>query len=118
MSWRKIKCGGVYLIEVGEYFYIGKSTNVFDRWNSHYGSLVMGNHSSPLLQEKFNEVGINGLRFSVLEWVSLTEYKKTTGYKGEELKVNYNKYLLIKEKDWMRRWGVNFALNKMNKHFG
>jgi hypothetical protein len=113
----KIKLGGIYIIEIGEYYYIGKSNDVFSRWSSHYTSLVMGKHSSPLLQEKFNELGVASLTFRVLEYISITDYKKVSNMKGKELEKNYNRLLLMKEKEWMKKWSVNFSLNKNNRYF-
>jgi len=113
----KIKLGAIYIIEIGEYYYIGKSKDVFSRWSSHYTSLVMKKHSSPLLQEKFNELGPTSLTFRVLEYISITEYKKVSNMKGKELEKNYNRLLLMREKEWMGKFSVNFSLNKNNRYF-
>lgn len=112
-----IKLGGIYIIEIGDYYYIGKSTNVFSRWNSHYTSLVMNKHSSTLLQEKYNELGPLCLTFRVLEYISITEHKKVSNMKGKSLEKSYNRLLLDKEKEWMKKYSVNFCLNKNNRYF-
>ena len=112
-----IKAAGIYIIECGDYYYFGKSVNIFSRWSSHYTSLKQNKHHSPLLQEKFNELGLKGLVFRVLEYISLTDYKKVSGLKGKELKNSFNRYLLQKEKEWMSRYSTNFSLNADKKYF-
>lgn len=113
----KIKCAGIYKISIGEYYYIGKSIDTFSRWSSHYTLLKQGSHHSPELQCKFNELGVVGLTFSILEYVSLTEYKKENQMKGKELVKSFNRYLLSKEKEWMKVHSINFALNNDDKYF-
>jgi len=114
----KVKCAGIYKISIGEYYYIGKSVDVFSRWSSHYTLLKLNSHHSPELQCKFNdELGVISLTFSVLEYVSITEYKKENQMKGKELKKSFNRYLLSKEKEWMNLHSINFALNKDKKYF-
>jgi len=113
----KIKCAGIYKIEIDDYYYIGMSVNIFSRFQSHYNDLILQKHSSPKLQEKFNQYGVEKLNFKVLERVSLTEYKKVSGLKGKSLESGFRRFLLNKEKDWMRLHSINFALNNDNKHF-
>ena len=113
----KVKCAGIYKISIGEYYYIGKSIDTFSRWSSHYTLLKQGSHHSPELQCKFNELGVVGLTFSILEYVSLTEYKKENQMKGKELKKSFNIYLLSREKFHMSNHSINFCLNKDKKYF-
>ena len=113
----KIKCSCIYIIECGEYYYIGKSVDVFSRFSSHYTSLKLNKHHSQKLQDKYNELGLQGLTFRVLEYVSITEYKKSSGLKGKQLKYQFNKLLLNKEKEWMSKYSINFSLNADNKYF-
>ena len=113
----KIKLAGIYKISIGEYYYIGKSLSIYDRWQSHYTKLKVGNHHSPALQLKFNELGVTSLTFSILEYVSITEYKKVSQMKGKELKTQFNRHLFNLEKKWMKSHSINFALNKNNKDF-
>ena len=117
MSWYKIKCGGIYIIEISDYYYIGKSTDVFSRWSTHYNSLVIGKHHSPRLQEKFDEFGVSAISFRVLEYISITEFRKTCSSKGKALSSDYNRYLLMKEKDWMSKYSKNWCLNNYDKWF-
>ena len=111
------KIGGIYIIEIGDYYYIGKSVDIYMRWNSHYNDLTMGKHSSPLLQEMFNKYGVTSMNMRILEYISRTEYKSRTKLKGKEADKQFNRYLLNKEKEWMNKYSINYALNKMNKHF-
>lgn len=113
----KIKCAGIYKIEIGEYYYIGMSINIFSRFQSHYNDLVLNKHSSPKLQEKFNEEGIEKLNFRVLERVSLTKHKNISKLKGKSLETSFRRLLLFKEKQWMKLHSINFTLNNNNKHF-
>jgi hypothetical protein len=113
----KVKCAGIYKISIGEYYYIGKSIDTFSRWSSHYTLLKLNKHHSPKLQSKFNELGVVGLTFCILEYVSITEYKKENQVKGKELKTQFNRYLLLKEKEWMKLHSINFSLNNDDKNF-
>jgi hypothetical protein len=113
----KVKLSGIYKISIGDFYYIGKSVDTFSRWSSHYTLLKLNKHHSPELQSKFNELGIASLTFSILEYVSITEYKKVSQMKGKELKTQFNRHLFNLEKKWMKSHSNNFALNKNNKDF-
>lgn len=113
----KIKLAGIYKISIGEYYYIGKSISIFDRWQSHYTSLKRGNHSSNLLQDHFNQYGVENLTFNVLERVSYTEWKKGSNLRGNELKKAFGRYLICKEREWMKKFSINYCLNKDDKWF-
>ncbi len=114
----KIKLGGIYIIEVGDYYYIGKSVDIYSRWQSHYTQLYLGKHHSPKLQEQYNQYGVAGLSFRVLEYVSITEYKKLSQLKGKQLTYQFNRNLLSKEKLWMSKYSITYSLNKNNTYFG
>lgn len=114
----RIKLACIYIISIGEYYYIGKSLDWFGRLNSHYTLLKQGKHHSPKLQSLYNELGIENFSFRVLEYVSLTEFKKASKMKGKQLNKEFNKYLLMREKWWMSQYSINFSLNKDNKNFG
>lgn len=114
---RRVKIAGIYRISVGEYYYIGKSVSIFDRWNSHIVLLVMGKHHSPLLQNKFDIYGLVNFKFEIVEVCSLSEYKFDTKLKGKQLEASFNKHLLDKEKHHMNKYSINFCLNKDNKYF-
>jgi hypothetical protein len=113
----KIKCGGIYIIEIDDYYYVGYSTDVIGRWMNHYKDLKLGKHHSPKLQEKFNEFGITAITFRVLEYISITEFKKDKDLKGKQLNNLYRKYLLMKEKEWMKKYSKNWCLNNYDKWF-
>ena len=113
----KIKCGGIYIIECGDYYYIGKSVNIFDRWGQHYTALKQNKHSSSKLQAYFNEFGVLSMKFKVLEYVSLTEFKKSSKIKGKAAITAFNRHLLMLERKYMKNHSINFALNADNKYF-
>jgi hypothetical protein len=113
----KLKLAAIYKIQIGEYYYIGSSCDTYSRWQAHYNLLKMNKHHSIRLQEKYNELGITRLTFSILEYISLTEYKKVSQLKGNELKKQFSRYLLSREKVCMSKYSKNFCLNKDDKHF-
>jgi hypothetical protein len=114
---QKVKCAGIYKISIGDFYYIGKSVDTFSRWSSHYTLLKLNKHHSPELQSKFNELGVASLTFSILEYVSLTEYKKEHQIKGKQLVKSFNTFLLSREKYHMSNHSINFSLNKDKKYF-
>ena len=113
----KIKIAGIYKISIGDYYYIGKSVSIAERWATHLTQLVMGTHHSPELQERYIREGLTSFRFEILETVSLSLYRKQTTLKGKELEKSFNRLLLDKEKDWMKQHSINFCLNKDKKYF-
>lgn len=114
----KIKCAAVYKIEhISGYYYVGYSIDTFSRWSSHYTSLKQNNHSSTKFQELWNKTDPSEWSFNILEYVSITEYKKTHQIKGKQLESSFRKYLLLKEKEWMSKFSINWCLNKDNKNF-
>jgi hypothetical protein len=115
--YQKIKLSCIYIIEVNEYYYVGKSIDWFSRLQSHYTMLKQNKHHSPKLQSLYNDFGIGRFNFRVLEYISLTEYKKTSQTKGKQLVKDFNKHLLQREKWWMSQYSTNFCLNKDDKHF-
>ena len=58
---------GIYLIEIGEYKYIGSAVNIKSRWSNHLGRLSRNIHENPFMQNVFNKLGKDRLIFSVLE---------------------------------------------------
>ena len=116
----KIKMAGIYKIENIEtgYYYIGYSIDIFgSRWSSHYTLIKTGKHSSPKFQEMWLKTKPEDWRFSVLKYVSITEYKKIHQLKGKSLETSFRRHLLQCEKEIMQTYSKNFALNKDDKHF-
>ena len=113
----KIKLAGIYIIEIEDYYYIGKSMDVFSRWQSHYTQLKLNKHHSPKLQLYFNQYGLIKTNFKVLEYISITEYKKVSQMKGKQLTYQFNKHLLNREKWWMSQYSIHYSLNNNNKYF-
>ena len=114
-----IKLAGIYKIEninTG-FYYIGMSVDIFSRWGSHYTSIKNKKHSSPLFTTHWLETEPQDWRFSILEYVSITEYKKEHQIKGKALEASFRKHLLAREKNHMSQYSINWALNKNNKHF-
>jgi hypothetical protein len=108
----KIKLAGIYKIQIGEYYYIGMSVDIFSRWSSHWTDYKMGKHTSIKTATPVEE-----WQFSILERVSITDFKKETGLKGKKLEDVFRTFLLKKEKDWMKKFSRNFAMNANNRSF-
>ena len=98
MSELKIKISGIYLIKIGERFYIGSSRNIERRINEHKRKLVKNCHENQRLQRSFNKYG----EFS---WLVLEECKEQDLLKIEQ------SYLSLVEKD-PRVLNCNFIANK------
>ena len=97
--------------------YIGMSVDIFSRWQSHYTQMKTGSHSSVDLMRLWRQTEPFEWSFSILEYVSITEHKRVTKMSGKELVSNFRRILLRKEKDWMKKYSINMALNKNNKSF-
>ena len=113
----KIKCAGIYKISIGEYYYIGMSVDIFSRLSSHYTQLKYGKHSSTKLQEKFVISNLNEVRFEILEYISLEDFKFKNKLKNKELDDAFRTFLLKKERNWMSKHSINYCLNKDDKWF-
>lgn len=114
----KIKLGGIYKIEhISGYYYIGMSVDIFSRWSNHYTDIITGKHSSTELKELWLKTKPSEWTFSILEYVSITEYKKISQMKGKSLENGFRTFLLKKEKEWMSKYSVNFSLNKNKRYF-
>jgi group I intron endonuclease len=63
---------GIYQIENKEngMIYIGSSNNIFNRWKIHIANLNNKTHHSYKLQEDWNQQGLTGFSFSILELVN------------------------------------------------
>lgn len=115
----KVKLSGIYIIthEPSGKFYIGMSKDIFSRWGSHYGSIKTASHSSNLFMNLFLQTTIDEWSFRVIEYHSLTKFKKDNGLVGQKAVTEFRKFLLSREKDVMSRYSKSFCLNKDNKHF-
>jgi len=113
----KIKCSGIYKIQhISGYYYIGMSVDIFSRFSSHYTKLKTNKHTSTKFNKLWNETNPNEWTFTILEYVSVTDFKKN-GLKGKDFVNNFRKLLLNKEKEWMKKHSINWCLNKNNKNF-
>jgi hypothetical protein len=109
---------GIYKIEhKSGFFYIGMSVDIFGRWSSHYSDIKLKKHSSTEFGELWNKTEPCEWFFSVLEYVSITEWKKASGMKGKAAVDGFRKHLLKLEKDWMKKFSINWALNKNKRYF-
>lgn len=110
---------GIYKIEHRSgFYYIGKSSDIFSRWGSHYSTMKIGKHSSPSLMNLWNSTEPTEWTFSILEYHSITEFKIAhPDLKGAELKKQFNRHQLAREKVIMKQHSINYSLNKDNKHF-
>lgn len=113
-----IKLASIYQIKHNSgYIYIGMSTNTFGRWQSHYNLLKKGIHHSPKLQKLWSNSIPSEWSFSVLEYISFTEWKKESQLKGKAAINGFRKYLLFNEKVVMKKHSKNWCLNNDDKHF-
>ena len=114
----KVKLASIYSItHTSGYFYLGMSIDTYSRWSSHYTQLKDKSHSSIEFTKLFNNTSINEWSWTILEYVSITEYKNTHKLKGKVLETSFRRYLLSREKYWMNNHSINLALNKDKKHF-
>lgn len=122
----KIKLAGIYKISHSSgYYYIGQSSDIFQRWGGHYTDIILRTHSSTALSKLFISTRPEEWTFQILETVSRTEFKKGIKQDPEqqlkmcEKSIDYlfRKELLRIEKEWMQKFSKKFALNKDNKHF-
>jgi len=114
----KIKLAGIYKIEhTSGYYYIGMSVDIFSRWSSHYTSIKLNKHSSKEFMTLWKQTEPSEWSFSILEYVSITEWKKTSQMKGKEAIDGFRTFLLRKEKEWMKKYSINYSLNNNKKHF-
>lgn len=114
-----IQMAGIYKIENIKtgYYYIGLSVDIFSRWSSHYSSIKTNKHSSTAFTKHWNDTEPQDWQFIILEYISLTEYRKEHGLKGKALKDSFRKHLISKEREWMSKYSINYSLNKDNKYF-
>jgi hypothetical protein len=115
----RIKIGGIYKIEhISGYYYIGMSIDIFSRWSSHYNSIKIGKHSSPLFVSLFLSSRIEEWTFTILEYSSTTEFKKTASWKNnKEFETAYRRWLCLRERHHMSTHSKNFALNANKRYF-
>ncbi len=115
----RIKIAGIYKIEHQTgFYYIGKSSDIFSRWGSHYSSIKIKKHSSTSFMNLWNSTEPPEWTFSILEYHSLTEFKSINPeLKGAELKKQFNRHQLAREKIIMKEYSINYSLNKNNRYF-
>ena len=99
-------------------FLYGMSIDIFSRWSNHYTDIITGKHSSTELKELWLKTKPYEWSFSILEYVSITEYKKVSQMKGKSLQNAFRKLLLDKEKEHMKKYSINYSLNKNKRYFG
>lgn len=58
---------GVYAIWCGDEVYVGQSTNIMVRWETHMGELRKHKHKTPKLQAFYDEHDACHIRFEILE---------------------------------------------------
>ena len=116
---RKIKFAGIYKIlhiPTGQY-YIGMSVDIFSRWSSHYTAIKCTNHSSILFMNLWNSTEPTEWQFTILEPLSITAFKLSSGLRGKGLTNGFRKHLLFNERKWMSEYSITYALNKDTKYF-
>ncbi len=107
----------VYVILVGDEYYIGSSHYTYLRIGQHLGELEHGHHHSQKLQDKFNEVGefdvysldrgVEKAKLKVIEFQYIKKYKPTLNVivpkeDGYQKKLTFSERIkyLIQEKGW------------------
>jgi hypothetical protein len=114
----RIKLSGIYKIQHSSgYYYIGMSKCVFSRFSGHYTDIRKCRHSSPAFMSLWLNSTPSEWIFQILEYTSITEFKKVSGLKGKALSLGFGRHLRILEKRHMSEHSVNWALNKDRKHF-
>jgi group I intron endonuclease len=67
-----VKCGIYKIVSKNtNRIYIGSSSNIVKRWNTHINNLLNNKHHSIKLQRHFNKYGIDDLLFSIIEECSI-----------------------------------------------
>lgn len=84
--------------------YVGKSTNITNRWNKHLLDLLNRNHSNKYLQKDFSRVGYSGFTFELIELCEVFELDNLEKHYISLL--NTNDYNIV---------GIN--REKINKNF-
>ncbi|CAB5208311.1 hypothetical protein UFOVP182_1 [uncultured Caudovirales phage] len=114
----KRKLAGIYKIEHSSgYYYIGMSVSIFERWQSHYTSIKINKHSSTEFMNLWNSTKPYEWTFSIIESISITEYKKVSQLKGKELEKGFRQLLLRTERNHMSQHSITWSLNKDKKYF-
>lgn len=116
--YKQIPIAGIYKIEhISGYYYIGCSKNCIERWGSHYSNIKLKKHSSTEFESLWNDTEPSEWSFSILEYVSITEYKKVSQLKGKPLEISFRRHLLKLEKEMMSKYSITYSLNKNKKYF-
>ena len=104
----------VYVILVGDEYYIGSSHYTYLRIGQHLNELLKGDHHSCKLQEKFNQVrgfevysldrGIERSKLQIVEHKYIQLYKPTLNIASVNTKKYYHRIKeLIKEKGYTQQ---------------
>lgn len=96
------RISGIYQIKniKNNFIYIGKSNNIYRRWNDHKRNLKLNKHKCILLQNDYVTYEIDSFEFSILE-VTDNIHERELDYiysisKDAKLYNNYNKREIIK----------------------
>lgn len=67
-----VKVKGIYQIKnkITEKLYVGSSSNIGLRWQSHIQELMCGNHVNSKIQDDFNKYGLTSFEFSILDIIT------------------------------------------------
>ena len=92
---------GIYKIEIDDWIYIGKSSDIFMRWSKHLTDLFANKHHNKYLQEKFDSSNYKKINFTILKLCSKKDLTKL------------EKQYIIEEKEQEKL--LNILLKKSNK---
>ena len=91
------KVCGIYVItcNVNNKKYVGSSTNIAQRWNSHKSLLKRGKHKNAYLQNTYNKYGVDTLEFKIIEIADKTKLEKRetfwiSHYDTKNREIGYN----------------------------
>lgn len=108
---------GIYQIKnlINNKIYIGQSTNILSRWNSHKSNYNSHMESSPLLYAAFNKYGVENFEFTILEEIENRELlnEKETYYIQTLNTLAPNGYNCILPTELLR--GTNNIKNKISE---
>lgn len=72
MKYKERKIAGIYVIynKRTDKYYVGRSNNIFSRWNNHLTELLYKRHHNKYLQEDFDTGHYTDFEFSIIKIMS------------------------------------------------
>lgn len=100
--------GGIYMIKniVDNKVYIGSSTNIEIRWDTHIRDLNNNTHYSKVLQKSWKDYGKNNFEFLIIEEIKDENILKRREqywidyYNSYKSKSGYNSRHAVRDEEW------------------